>query len=162
MQDNLVDVQPHLTQLQQSNERLRALGQPGPSDEILRLAALYDDLKEQAGKTQDKLTQAVKLRETYYSHKGELETCLRQCEEQTEAVNVLGVTVPTKMDRYKVAGFFLLISIYTRQSIKYFFEMKYYISVESDVPTNYETKNVYMIAEYTGNLASQGARASIH
>jgi len=48
------------------------------------------------------MAQAVSLREQYHSHKGELESCLKQLGEQMTAVSVTGVTLPTKLDRYKV------------------------------------------------------------
>ena len=49
-----------------------------------------------------KVEKAGKLRERFYNNKAELEMTLRQCEDQLKAVDVLGVSVPTKLDRYKV------------------------------------------------------------
>ena len=49
-----------------------------------------------------KIAKALSLREQYYDHKGELESCIKRLDEQMTAVNVTGVTVPTKLDRYKV------------------------------------------------------------
>lgn len=102
VQDNLSDVQPLLTQVQHSCDQLKALCQPGPSEELEALRTLHEDLKESANNTKNKLDQAIHLRELYYMHKGDLESCLSQCEQQMEAVNVIGVTVPTRLDRYKV------------------------------------------------------------
>ena len=49
-----------------------------------------------------KIAQALSLREQYHGHREELESCIKQLAEQMTAVNVTGVTVPTKLDRYKV------------------------------------------------------------
>ena len=53
------------------------------------------DQKQKVGK-------AVKLRDRFYGNKADLENKLKQCEEQLQAVDVVGVSVPTKLDRYKV------------------------------------------------------------
>lgn len=106
----MVDVQPHLTRIQEMSDQLKSLGQTGLVDDLHQLMDQYSDLKESAKNAKNKLEQAVSLREVYYAHKGELETCLKQCEEQVEAVNVIGVTVPTKLDRYKVNSYSLSTS----------------------------------------------------
>jgi chromosome segregation ATPase len=102
VQDQLSDVQLLMTQVQQSCDQMKALGQTGPSEELQTLQTLHQDLKDSANNMRNKLDQAIHLREVYYTHKGELESCLSQCEQQMEAVNVIGVTVPTRIDRYKV------------------------------------------------------------
>ena len=56
----------------------------------------------QVGDQKSKISGALALRDHFYSSKAELETTLKQCEEQMQAVDVLGVSVPTKLDRYKV------------------------------------------------------------
>ncbi len=58
----------------------------------------------QANQQKETLQAALALRQQYYTSKGELETCLKDCNDQLEAVNVIGVAVPTKLDRYKVGN----------------------------------------------------------
>ena len=102
LQDQLVDYQPKLTLLKQTCEQLRTLGQSASSEELLRLTAEYEELSQQVALQKTKLTQAVELREVYHGNRGEVETKLKQLEEQMDAVDVQGVPVPTKLDRYKV------------------------------------------------------------
>lgn len=101
IQDQIVDSQPLLTNLQQTMEQLKAQGLASPTDEMNRLNRQYEDITEHTAQQREKLKGAVTLREQYYTTRAELETCLRQCQEQTDAVDVLGVSVPTKLDRYK-------------------------------------------------------------
>ncbi len=58
----------------------------------------------QANQQKETLQAALALRQQYYTSKAELETCLKDCNDQLEAVNVIGVAVPTKLDRYKVGN----------------------------------------------------------
>ena len=63
---------------------------------------MHAEIMDQAELQRDKLAQAVTLREQYHVHKGEIENMLKIAQEQIEAVEVLGVAVHTRLDRYKV------------------------------------------------------------
>ena len=115
LQDQLVDYQPKLTMLKQTCEQLRTLGQSASSEELLRLTAEYEELTQQIALQKTKLIQAVDLREIYHGNKGEVETKLRQMEEQVAAVDVQGVPVHTKLDRYKVSVYLYMHSLYGGQ-----------------------------------------------
>lgn len=91
-----------MDELSAAAEQAKAIGQPTAAEEVARLNTLYGEMQEQVQAQQTKLEAAVALREAYYAAKAEMETCLKTCHEQLEAVSVLGVSVPTKLDRYKV------------------------------------------------------------
>ena len=101
IQDQLVDCQPQLTNLQRTMEQLKAQGLGIPTEEVNRINAQQEEITQTTGMQKDKLKIAKVLREQYFNNKAELETCLKQCQEQMDAVDVLGVSVPTKLDRYK-------------------------------------------------------------
>ncbi len=93
--------QPNIDKLLETLEQLKSIGQAGAEDEVKKLEAQFDDLQTQAKEHRDKLQAAVALREQYYTAKGELETSLKDCSDQLDAVNAVGVAVSTKLDRYK-------------------------------------------------------------
>ena len=83
-------------------EQLRAIGQSSAQDEVRRLETLFHDLQAQANQQKETLQAALVLRQQYYTAKGEMDACLKDCSDQLDAVNAVGVAVPTKLDRYKV------------------------------------------------------------
>ena len=64
---------------------------------------MYHDMQDQVATLCQKLEAAVALREAYSTAKDDMETCLKVGHEQLEAVRVLGVSVPTKLERYRVS-----------------------------------------------------------
>ena len=69
---------------------------------------MHTEIMDQATLQRDKLAQAITLREQYHVHKGEIENMLKISQEQIDAVEVLGVAVHTRLDRYKVSKTFCM------------------------------------------------------
>ena len=82
-------------------EQLREIGQTSAQDEVRRLEMLYHDLQTQANQHKETFQAALVLRQQYYAGKGEVDSSLKDCNDQLDAVNAAGVAVPTKLDRYK-------------------------------------------------------------
>ena len=93
--------QPTINELLETLEQLRSIGQTGAEEEVRRLEMLFHDLQTQANQHKETLQAALVLRQQYYTAKGEMETCLKDCSDQLDAVNAVGIAVPTKLDRYK-------------------------------------------------------------
>ncbi len=102
MKDQLSQLQPQFERLTQSQEQLQSLGQPASEEEVRRLTETYAELQAQTTLQLEKLEKAVSMRRQYSTLKGEVEHALKDCQEQMEAVDVLGVAVHTKLDRYRV------------------------------------------------------------
>jgi hypothetical protein len=101
-QDVCLEQKPNLAKLQHTVEHLRGLGHFSAADQLTHLTRMHSELQDQASLQKEKLSQAVMLREQYHAQRGEVENILKQCQEQIDAVEVLGVAVHTKLDRYKV------------------------------------------------------------
>ena len=94
---------PRLAKLQQTVDQLRSLGHLSAADEMTHLTRMHSEIEDQAALQREKLGQAVTLREQYHAQRGDVENVLKLCQEQIDAVEVLGVAVHTKLDRYKVS-----------------------------------------------------------
>lgn len=59
-------------------------------------------LEDQVSQQHKKYAQAVVLREQYFTQLTELEAITKECENDVEAVGHPGVSMPARLDRYKV------------------------------------------------------------
>ncbi len=90
-----------MDELREKLEQLKAIGQTGAEEEAQKLESLHQDLQTQAKQLRETLQAALALREQYYRAKADMETCLKDCSDQLDAVNAVGVSISTKLERYK-------------------------------------------------------------
>ena len=98
----LDNYEPAMKQLGQFGDEIQAAGQNTGLQEIERLQTLYEELRTQVAAQSTKLSYAVEVREQYHNTRGDLETCVRDCQDHLEAVSLPGVSIPAKLDKYKV------------------------------------------------------------
>ncbi|XP_023932383.1 nesprin-1-like [Lingula anatina] len=101
LQTQLNDYQPTIIALNQSKDSMAAKGQTTEASELSRLTMTFDQVMMQVEQSYARLENAVTIRQHYESLKTEFETCLKESQEQLDAVSELGIPTPTKFDRYK-------------------------------------------------------------
>ena len=106
-----------MKQLGQFGDEIQAAGQNTGLQEIERLQTLYEELRTQVAAQSTKLSYAVEVREQYHNTRGDLETCVRDCQDHLEAVSLPGVSIPAKLDKYKVIFFVILCTIFKKEKL---------------------------------------------
>ncbi|KAK3091950.1 hypothetical protein FSP39_023939 [Pinctada imbricata] len=97
--EKLSTYHPAITQLNQAVERLRGSGQNTEADEILRLTSQFELLQDQVDQQSKKCQQGLLLRQQYQDQRAELETLLRDCEDEINSVSELGLTIPVRIEK---------------------------------------------------------------
>lgn len=109
MSEKLANYQPTITQLNQTVERLRNLGQLTEADEILRVTSQYEMLGDQVCQQIKKCKQAVSARQQLEDQMKEIDNLVKECEDSTDSVIGLQVPVQEKIEKLKVSVFPLFI-----------------------------------------------------
>ena len=90
--------------MNQAVENLRNNGQNSEAEEILRITTQFELLQDQVDQQAKKCQQGVLLRQQYQNQKAELESLLRDCEDEMNTVSELGLTIPVRIEKLEVGG----------------------------------------------------------
>ncbi len=103
LSDRLNDSQMKLTTVKLLSEQLSAVGHHrSVKDTVAGLQLHHGELVMLVRQLQERLQQAVRLRRQYTAFKTDLDSCLKQCKEQTDGAATSGVTMDTKLHRLEV------------------------------------------------------------
>ena len=78
-------------------------------DEVSQVHRRYTNLSEKIHKLRERANRAVQLRESYWTHRSLLETCLENCRHELSSVDSDDVDVSTKRAQLEASYYYLLL-----------------------------------------------------
>ena len=102
LEKSLAEYQPTIAELNSRVEPLRAEGQISQAEDILRLTSQYELLIDRVAGCRSSRQAALAVRQQHEGQLAKIQKALEDGRKELESVTDMGVTVPERLQKYKV------------------------------------------------------------